>query len=210
MNRPKKNEHNREKILQTGIELFSRKGYHGTGLKEILNTCQVPKGSFYNYFESKEQFAVAVLEYQHQQDDAKWERRGAMTSGDMRARFRGALQVFIEEYEQDPDHCGSLLTNLMGEVGNASESFRQIIDSSCTRVIDCIEKDCREAQLEGSFRNDMPPRALAQLFWDCWQGALLRTKVEASTQPLSDAADMLCTLFAPINPTTKDKPHNEN
>lgn len=204
MTTPKRNEHNREKIIQTGLELFSRKGYHGTGLKEILDTCQVPKGSFYNYFESKEQFAVEVLAYQHQHDDAKWEQRSAMSSGNIQERFRAALQIFIEDYEQDPERCGSLLTNLMGEVGNASESFRKIINSSCTQVIDCIEKDFIKAQIEGSFRNDIPARVLAQLFWDSWQGALLRTKVEASTQPLNDTADMLCKLFAPFNPTTKD------
>ncbi|RTE66304.1 TetR family transcriptional regulator [Amphritea opalescens] len=200
MTRPKRNEHNKERILQTGMELFNRKGYHGTGLKEILDACQVPKGSFYNYFASKEQFAVAVLEYSHQLDDEKWESWNAHSTGDIRTQFRASLNLFIEEYKEDPITTGSLLTNLMGEIGNASDSFRQIIDSSCSRVIDCIEIHFQNAQQEGSFRDDLPARALAQLFWDCWQGALLRTKVEASTQPLSDAADMLYTLFAPLNP----------
>ncbi|MDO6563585.1 TetR family transcriptional regulator C-terminal domain-containing protein [Amphritea sp. 1_MG-2023] len=210
MDQPKRNEHNRDKILQTGMQLFARKGYHGTGLKEVLNACQVPKGSFYNYFDSKEQFAIDVLEYQYQQDDKKWERWDAMTSGDSLTRFRASLQLFIEDYEQDPNTSGCLLTNLMGEIGNASDSFRQIIDSSCNRVIDHIEKHFYDAQLEGSFRQDFSARALAQLFWDSWQGALLRTKVEASTQPLVDVADMLCSLFAPpITPTIKDRSNHE-
>ncbi|GGK85837.1 TetR/AcrR family transcriptional regulator [Amphritea balenae] len=198
MNRPKRNEHNKEKILATGMDLFNRQGYHGTGLKEILSACQVPKGSFYNYFDSKEQFAIEVLEYHHQQENEKWENRVNSVECELQHRFRATLEVFIAEYEQDPEATGCLLTNMMGEIGNASDSFKEIISFSCNRVIDCIEEDFREAQLEGSLRDDLPARAMAQLFWDSWQGALLRTKVEASATPLREVADMLCTLFSPL------------
>ncbi|WP_428033383.1 TetR/AcrR family transcriptional regulator [Amphritea sp.] len=210
MTRPKRNEHNREKILQTGMDLFNRKGYHGTGLKEILDTCQVPKGSFYNYFESKEQFAVEVLEYSHQLEDEKWDKRTSDNEGNLLKRFLLAINQFIEDYENDPDSTGCLLTNMMGEVGNASDSFREIIRLSCNRVIDCIEESFKGGQLQGSFRADLPARALAQLFWDSWQGALLRTKVEASTTPLREVADTIYILFAPLeNPETKDGDNNE-
>jgi TetR/AcrR family transcriptional repressor of nem operon len=198
MNRPKRNEHNREKILEAGKELFNRQGYHGTGLKEILDACKVPKGSFYNYFESKEQFAVAVLEYHHQQEDEKWSSRIDEVSGNLLDKFHTAIEIFIAEYEEDPLATGCLLTNLMGEVGNASDSFRETIRSSCDQVIECIEEDYLLAQAEGSMRNDIPARQLAQLFWDSWQGALLRTKVEASTAPLREVSDSLYTLFQPV------------
>jgi len=204
MNRPKRNEHNREKILETGMELFNRQGYHGTGLKEILDACQVPKGSFYNYFESKEQFAVEVLEYHHQQEHKKWDQRMASLDGDASQLFRGSIELFIKEYEQDPESCGCLLTNLMGEIGNSSDSFRKIIELSCSRVIDSIEQDFLDAQQKGGIRKDMSARAMAQLFWDSWQGALLRTKVEATPAPLRQVADMLSILFAPEQSPAKD------
>ena len=201
MNRPKRNEHNREKILEVGEELFSRQGYHGTGLKEILDACQVPKGSFYNYFESKEQFAVEVLEYHHQQEDAKWSSRLESMPGNLMEKFHKSIELFISEYEETPETCGCLLTNMMGEIGNASDSFRMTIRNSCTRVIDCIEEDYLLAQAEGSMRNDIPARQLAQLFWDTWQGALLRTKVEASAAPLREASRTLNILFQPAAAT---------
>ncbi|UTW04503.1 TetR/AcrR family transcriptional regulator [Amphritea atlantica] len=211
MNIPKRNEHNREKILQTGMELFNRKGYHGTGLKEILDTCQVPKGSFYNYFESKEQFAVEVLEYSHQLEDEKWGQRTSSIEGNLLEQFCLALNLFIADYEQDPDATGCLLTNMMGEIGNASDSFREIISLSCNRVINCIEEHFKEGQLQGCFRDDLPARAMAQLFWDSWQGALLRTKVEASTTPLREVADTIYKLYAPLeNPATNTKDGDKN
>ncbi|WP_432472730.1 TetR family transcriptional regulator C-terminal domain-containing protein [Amphritea sp. HPY] len=196
MNRPRRNEHNREKILETGMELFNRQGYNGTGLKEILDACQVPKGSFYNYFASKEQFAVEVLEYHQQLEDEKWKQFHDSLSGDRITRMRQILNQLIAEQEQDPDKQGCLLTNMMGEVGSASESFRRIIQHSSDQVLQCIEEDFLKAQQEHSMRIDMPASVMAKLFWNAWQGALLRTKVEASTDPLHEVIDSLFTLFA--------------
>ena len=49
MNQKQINKHN---LLDEGVALLMRQGYHGTGLKEILDAVNIPKGSFYNYFVS--------------------------------------------------------------------------------------------------------------------------------------------------------------
>ena len=51
----------KDRLLDQGVALLLEKGYHATGLKEILDTVQIPKGSFYNYFDSKEAFAAAAI-----------------------------------------------------------------------------------------------------------------------------------------------------
>ncbi|MBN3561719.1 TetR/AcrR family transcriptional regulator [Aliamphritea spongicola] len=195
MNRPKRNEHNRETILQKGMELFNRRGYHGTGIKEILDACQVPKGSFYNYFESKEQFGVEVLNYHHAQEIAKWRDHFATTEGRRLQQIRVMIDSFVDDYRQDPNLCGCLLTNLMGEVGNLSDSFRKVVQTSSDEVISFMTEDLIIAQSEGDVRTDIPVEAMAKIFWDSWQGALLRTKVGGSTQPLHETVDTLFSLF---------------
>ncbi len=50
-------------LLEAGAELMLRKGYHGTGIQQIVDAAGVPKGSFYNYFKSKEDFALAAMEH---------------------------------------------------------------------------------------------------------------------------------------------------
>ena len=52
----------REHLIDVGVGLMHRNGYNATGLTEILNAADVPKGSFYHHFSSKEDFAAAVLE----------------------------------------------------------------------------------------------------------------------------------------------------
>lgn len=61
----------REHILATGETIILGKSFSAVGLAEILNTAGVPKGSFYHYFRSKEQFGVELLQryfdnYHHQ------------------------------------------------------------------------------------------------------------------------------------------------
>jgi len=52
----------REHLLATGERLCMHRGFTGMGLSELLKTAEVPKGSFYHYFRSKEASGVALLE----------------------------------------------------------------------------------------------------------------------------------------------------
>ena len=53
----------RARILAAGTEAMLLKGYNGTGVQEITQGAGVPKGSFYHYFESKEDFAIQALHF---------------------------------------------------------------------------------------------------------------------------------------------------
>ena len=52
----------RQHIIDQGKAIITRKGFAGVGLNEILSAADVPKGSFYHYFKSKELFGEAMLE----------------------------------------------------------------------------------------------------------------------------------------------------
>ena len=53
----------RELILAKGSQVMTRRGYHGTGVMEIVQAAGIPKGSFYHYFASKEDFALQALDF---------------------------------------------------------------------------------------------------------------------------------------------------
>ena len=50
-----------ERLIKAGLDLFHRHGIHPVGLDRILHQAGVTKTTFYNYFESKEDFACAVI-----------------------------------------------------------------------------------------------------------------------------------------------------
>jgi len=53
----------REEIIRKGAELIHAQGFNATGLKQILQVAGIPKGSFYFYFKSKEDFGLAIIDY---------------------------------------------------------------------------------------------------------------------------------------------------
>ena len=53
----------RTRILQAAQRLFRKRGYHATGLNDILELAQAPKGSMYHHFPAgKEEIGVCVIE----------------------------------------------------------------------------------------------------------------------------------------------------
>lgn len=59
----KKGEESRQRLIECAAELFWKNGYSATGISEILKQTELPKGSFYFYFKSKDDLATAVTEY---------------------------------------------------------------------------------------------------------------------------------------------------
>ncbi len=53
----------KKKILRAGAEIIHQKGFNNTGIQEILKSAGVPKGSFYFYFESKEDFGLHLIDF---------------------------------------------------------------------------------------------------------------------------------------------------
>lgn len=51
----------RQHILDTGYQLIAQQGFSNVGLSQLLKHADVPKGSFYHYFKSKEQFGEALI-----------------------------------------------------------------------------------------------------------------------------------------------------
>ncbi|MEH6625152.1 MAG: TetR family transcriptional regulator C-terminal domain-containing protein [Motiliproteus sp.] len=191
MKQASKGQKTREHILEQGLQLFNDKGYHGTGLKEILDAAGIPKGSFYHYFESKEHFAVEIINHYRALEFDRWDSYFKDHDGCRLSQIRTVLDIIIEEYSQHTAKIGCLIANLSGELANSSPYFRSAIQAATELVLECIEKDMTIAQQQGSLRTDIPPRQLALLFWDSWQGAMLRMKVSRSTAPLKNTVTLL-------------------
>ncbi|MEF3366391.1 TetR family transcriptional regulator C-terminal domain-containing protein [Methylocystis sp. 9N] len=179
----------KKRLLDHGVALMLRNGYHGTGLAEVLAAAKVPKGSFYYYFPSKEEFGAQAVEHYI----APFIRR---LSEHLAAADRGGLDALaayfnemIGELEANDFAGGCLLGNLMGEIGGGSASAREALKRAVDRYRDLLAKGLARAQAEGAARQDREARALADMLVDGWQGALLRMKVERSAAPLRAFVD---------------------
>lgn len=186
---------NRDKILDHGVKLLTAQGYHGTGLQEILDAVDIPKGSFYQYFDSKEQFGAEVIG--HYIEPFIRQLNGHLQNPDIDA-LTGLRRYFDELIAETPRHDfkgGCLLGNLMGEIGDTSEICRIALYTSVRRYRDLLKTALAQAQSEGSVRQDITAETLADLLVNAWQGALLRMKIERSIAPLEQCCNLLLDGF---------------
>jgi TetR/AcrR family transcriptional repressor of nem operon len=191
MKKLKQKDINRENLLNEGVTLLMQQGYHGTGLKEILDAVQIPKGSFYNYFGSKENFAAESVAHYITPYLAQLHCYLAESESNALAALERYLNEGIAELEKTEFKGGCLLGNLIGEVGDTSEVCRAALQTALNRYRDVWELGLSRAQSEGSIRPDKTAREMADLWVNAWQGALLRMKIEQSTAPLKQCQQEL-------------------
>lgn len=181
----------RAKLLDQGVALIMEYGYHGAGLQAIIQSVGVPKGSFYNYFPSKENFSAEVIRHYIAPFIAALDAQLQRPDITARQALCDYFQEQIEEAARREFRGGCLLGNLMGEVGETSVLCRQALLDAVRQYRDKLAEALVRGQQEGDFRPDLPAEAMADLLVNQWQGALLRMKIEQSAQPLSHCCEAL-------------------
>lgn len=187
-------EQTRAALIQTGIEHLSVAGYHGTGIKQVLDVMQVPKGSFYNYFSSKEAFVSEVVREYGQQMLLDWDQ--CIEEG--QANQLGPLDTLRMILDKSIDRCvarncqsGCLIGSLSAEIGNQSEQCQQALQQAADRWEQRLAVLLTEGQQAGEIRTDLSAEKLARIFLSCWEGAQMRMKLEGQADAVREMADLL-------------------
>lgn len=185
------------RLTEAGYLLFTKDGYHATGIQQITDQAGVPKGSFYNHFASKEAFAAEIIRHYGEWVTRAW----AQCLTDAPAEPLPAIEYIFQRFiaRHAATGCqGCLVGNFAAEVAESSLLCREVLDAALADWRERLAQLLSQAQQAGTVRRDIAPLALSTFFWDAWEGALLRMKVEHSTRPLEDTVHLLVhTLLRP-------------
>ncbi|MGX7704921.1 TetR family transcriptional regulator C-terminal domain-containing protein [Methylobacterium sp. Gmos1] len=177
----------RRKLLDAGLAAFHASGYTATGVDEISKSAQIPKGSFYNHFGSKQAFGAEVV-------DLYFERHLAKLHSFLGDRDRAPVDRLRAYFEERTGFfaglgCkrGCMMGNLSLEAADHSEVLREHLAQHFGTWSALFAATIREAQEAGAVRSHFDADRLADFILNSWEGALLRMKAERSTKPLDDA-----------------------
>ena len=171
----------REEIVQAGLKCLVEKGFNAVGVQDITDTAGVPKGSFYNHFESKEALGVEIVE----RYGANQTRREILTDPSvpplqrLRRHFDRISALFAESHFKR--NC--ILGGFSAELANQSETIRESLRKLYGQWTKDIEATIAEAQSKGEIANKTKASDLAAFLLDSYEGALLRARVERSRKP---------------------------
>src|SRR5277367_293482 len=168
----------RQKIVDAALEVLIEKGFNGCGVQDITEAAGVPKGSFYNHFESKEALGAEIVE-RYGRDNP---RRAALADTTIPAlpRLRKHFERLNETFTDARFGRGCLLGNFSAELADQSPLIRERLAELYLAWSTDIATVIAEAQTDGSIATRTPAADLAAFLLDAYEGALLRTRVEKS------------------------------
>lgn len=178
--------HSKDDILQVGLDIILTKGFNGTGVEAILKQANVPKGSFYNFFSSKEEFGLAIIDKYVTEIGGRFHAIFNDESLPPLERIRKGFETLIARFEGNDCSKGCLIGNLSLEMSDQFETIRQRLEQSLQGWTKSLSRLLLHAQKEKTIPEDLDPEMLAENLISSFQGALLRSKVKKSPEPLKN------------------------
>ena len=182
----RESETTRERILETGAQAIAEKSFNSCGLAEILRRAGVPKGSFYHYFTSKEDFGVALIE----KASEEFVELLRPILGDRRRsplqRLRAVFELSREECLANGAARQCLIPKLALETSQLSEPVHAAVKCAYDQWTALLARAIREAQTAGEIGRTQEPERLANVLVMLWEGATIRMQIDRSLQPVDD------------------------
>ncbi|CAN2968295.1 MULTISPECIES: TetR/AcrR family transcriptional regulator [Pseudomonas] len=176
----------RQHIIDVAKSLMTHKGYTAVGLMEVLTTAGVPKGSFYHYFRSKEEFGQALLEEYFQEYIGRVDIVMA-AQGTGAERLIGYLSYWAKTQAFDHPEEKCLVVKLGAEVCDLSEDMRSVLEEGTTLIIQRITRCIEQGMADGSITSTQNAETLAESLYQLWLGASLLVKVRNTTAAFETA-----------------------
>jgi TetR/AcrR family transcriptional repressor of nem operon len=172
-------------LLEKGAHIIHHKGFNNTGINEILEAARVPKGSFYFYFKSKEDFGLQVIDF-------------LMAGNFMRAadihlaapgipyleKFKNFFDGFLRYFEKNDYIGGCPIGNFALEMADLNENFRLKLKKALADMSKKVALFLNKAKENNELPTDFDTEANAEFILNSWEGALMRLKVEKSSAPM--------------------------
>lgn len=178
----------RERLFRAALKLFASRGFNETRIEEITEAADVGKGTFFNYFPSKEHVLLAFGAMQVGKLQASVEE--ARETGEPMPEFlRRLCRVMSEEPGRDP---GIVRTILMAYL--LSPPVRETMQKNLERARLLLAELFTIGQKRGELRSDVPAIELARVFHQTAFGTLMMWSL-APEAPLSERVESALTLL---------------
>ncbi len=180
----------RERILERAAQLFSRQGYFGSSLADIMHETGLEKGGIYNHFSSKEQLALEAFDYayglvQQRVQVALHDKKHAVE------RLLALIEVFKSIADDPPVEGGCPILNTAIEADDAQPALKARAVAAMDDWRDTFHRILTKGIAKQEVRPDVDADVVATLFISMLEGAVMLSKLYDDTIHMQRAADHL-------------------
>ena len=171
----------RRTILEAAISEFSKKGYKETSVADIMSTADLGIGTFYNYFNSKEDLLFSLLgrlgeTIRMALAEARAAERTSLelleVGAHVTAKFldenRFVMPLFLSASHHAGPHGGA---SAQGEAEASPHGAKQPSRRMTPQIKQVFTEIIREGQEAGEIRSDVPVDLIAEMFHSLYQAA---------------------------------------
>jgi len=185
-----KGEETKEAILQQAAQLFTRRGFFGAALSDVMDVTGLEKGGIYNHFKSKEDLALQAFDYAVdlvRQEIAK----AVRDKKDSVERLLGMIEVFQREAEGYPLAGGCPVMNTAIEADDAHPALRKRAQAAMDEWHTFIKRTVRLGKEKGEIKPEVDPEMFSSVLISVLEGAIMQSKLYGNARSMDRAVRYL-------------------
>jgi AcrR family transcriptional regulator len=186
MKREEKKAQTRQKIADSAIELFEMQGFETTTVQQITERAEVAKGTFFNYYDSKEDL---ILELQGMVVMRQIENVFGKP-GPIIPRLQAILFEYARQFTMSRSVTRAVLQGIFG-----STKLREAQVNRCDELHVSLIPIFESAQQKGEIRADMPAATIAQLAVQTYFGTLMSWAIDQGEPEFADQIALAFEVF---------------
>lgn len=166
----KRSDTTENKIIQAALELFARKGYHGTSVSEITEHVGLTKGALYSHFSGKGELLLRIIDEFKTRFIAQMVKNLEECPGTALEKINRLISFNSRFAVENLDLC-VFLTFLTTEL-KADVDFEPALKEVYRQYQKVVSELISQGIRQGVFKKDLPPDVAALTFMALHDGVL--------------------------------------
>ncbi|MCH4090131.1 TetR/AcrR family transcriptional regulator [Acetobacter sp.] len=193
-----KKKNTREILIEEGLKAFLMNGFDGIGIQPILRNAGVTKGSFYNFFPSKEAYALEVIDaYSFRYEELRL-RIFACDISPLNQLWR-----YFEELETEIKQAQEVAGCLYGVLSQTSTPHNEVLRNRVKVAFANWQEQLtillEEAKTVGELEAEVNTTDLAGAIIDAYEGAVVRVRAEGDMKPMRRFRELTLQRLVPLS-----------
>lgn len=183
-------------IIRKSFSIMFENGYNGTGVKDLTDAADIPKGSLYNYFANKEDYAKeAILLYYNEMNKKQFDHLVNDKLAPLE-RIKSFYSTMIQTFNNE-QQCkfGCFVGNITQEMSGTSAILREVTNQIHCEIARKIKHCLADAVMHKAMEKNTNVDILAEFITNSWQGSLLKIKATNNKKSLDDFYTVLVEIL---------------
>jgi TetR/AcrR family transcriptional repressor of nem operon len=187
---------NKQKLLQSAVDLILTKGFECAGVAEILENAETQKSNFYYHYKSKEDLCLDAFDVIEEHFLENLVKPNLLDkSKPAKERFKQFFGFIMCAIEGKCCQGGCPFVNLACETCDSHPQFAAKIDRFFDKYASVIQECYRDGVANGEFRSDLEDFDVGHFVVAQMSGTMVLTKAHKNTDVMKNNCDVLFKLI---------------